>query len=102
MSNANLILLGSAIDRLAAVKALLATLSLEEKTLKLELVNSGLTSIDGALHHVAISHCDGKVTTDWKSIALHFTPSYQLVTAHTSQGEPFDTVRVSARVGASA
>jgi hypothetical protein len=44
-----------------------------------------------------VSHCAGRTTIDWQSIALHFKPSRQLVTAHTSTGEPYFVVKLSAK-----
>lgn len=93
-------MLGATVDRLAQVKAEIARLSVEEKALKNALIDSGLHAIDGALHRVAISYSDGRVTVDWRAIAEKLGPSRQLITAHTSTGAPFATVRVSARKGA--
>jgi len=36
---------------------------------------------------------------DWETIARRFDPSHQLITAHTSHGDPYHVVRVSARKG---
>ena len=38
--------------------------------------------------------------TDWKTVAEKFSPSVQLVTAHTKHGDEFYSVRVSARTAA--
>jgi hypothetical protein len=100
MKNENPALLTLAVDRLAAIKAQLAELTDEEKALKETLTASGLDAIDGTAHRVAISHCAGRVVTDWESVAAKFAPSRQLVAAHTSTGAPYAVVRVSARKGA--
>lgn len=88
---------GGVVDRLAQVKAQIAELQAEETTLKAELAATGEPVIEGMYHRASISSCDGKVVIDWRAIAEHFNPSRQLVTAHTSQGEAYVTVRVSAR-----
>ena len=53
----------------------------------------------GQLHRAAVSYCPGRDVIDWRAIAEHFAPSRQLITAHTSTGAAFYTVRVSARKG---
>jgi hypothetical protein len=100
MKNENPAILAAAVDRLALIKAQMAQLSAEEKQLKESLTASGLEAIDGTAHRVAISHCAGRVSIDWESIAAKFNPSRQLVAAHTSTGAPYTVVRVSARKGA--
>lgn len=92
-------ILSATVDRLAVIKADIARLREEEDTLKDALIESGLDSIDGTLHRVSISHCTGRELIDWKTIASKFEPSRQLIAAHTSTGEPFAVVRVSARKG---
>ena len=89
--------LAAAVDRLAAVKATIANLTQEETALKAQLVDSGYDIVESMLFRASISACDGRLTTDWKSIAAHFKPSRQLITAHTSQGAAYHMVRVSAR-----
>ena len=100
MKNENPVMLALAVDRLAALKAQIAELTLEEKALKETLTASGLEVVDGTAHRVAISHCAGRVSTDWESVAAKFNPSRQLIAAHTSTGAPYTVVRVSARKGA--
>ena len=97
MKNENSVLLSAAVDRLAAIKAQISQLKTEEDQIKQVLVDSGCAAIDGTTHRAAISHCAGRESIDWKTIAEKFNPSRQLITAHTSTGDPFSTVRVSAR-----
>lgn len=85
------------VDRLALVKSQIAQLQEQEKTLKEELIASGLPVIDGMLHRAAVSLTTGKEVIDWAAIAAKLEPSRQLVTAHTRVIEPFYTVRVSAK-----
>jgi hypothetical protein len=99
MKNENPVMLALAVDRLAALKAQIAELTLEEKALKETLTASGLETVDGTAHRVAISNCAGRVVTDWETVAAKFNPSRQLIAAHTSTGAPYTVVRVSARKG---
>lgn len=85
------------VDRLALVKAQIAQLKTEEDNLKDVLAESGQPFVEGTLHRVAITHNAARPSIDWRAVAEHFSPSRQLVVAHTSHGEPFVTVRVSAR-----
>ena len=89
--------LRNAVDQLALIKAQIAELKAQEDALKAVLINSGLSAVDSDLHRATVSECDGKEMVDWKSIALKFSPSRQLVTAHTSKGDPYFQVRVFAR-----
>jgi tRNA(Phe) wybutosine-synthesizing methylase Tyw3 len=100
MKNENPAILAAAVDRLALIKTQMAQLSAEEKALKESLSASGLDAIDGTAHRVAVSHCAGRVSIDWETIAAKFSPSRQLIAAHTSTGAPYTVVRVSARKGA--
>ena len=100
MKNETPAILAAAVDRLALIKAQMAQLSAEEKQLKESLSASGLDAIDGTAHRAAVSHCAGRVSIDWETIAAKFSPSRQLIAAHTSTGAPYTVVRVSARKGA--
>lgn len=98
MKNDNI--LGHIVDKLAQVKAQIADLKIDEQNLRQDLIESGESVIDGVYHRAAISESEGKVTVDWKAIAMHFNPSRQLIKAHSSQGDDYVTVRVSARKSA--
>jgi hypothetical protein len=89
--------LGEVVDRLGHLRAELADLEVLEKQFKQTLTDSGETKVVGQLYKAAVIYSAGRITTDWKSIAEHFTPSRQLVTAYTSQGASFTSVRISSR-----
>lgn len=93
----SLIALAGYVDRLAAVKAALSELKTEEELIKRILVTSEHTVIEGSLHRASISHCEGREIVDWRAVAEKLKPSRQLVQAHTSVGEPYDVVRLSAK-----
>jgi len=88
------VILAAVVDRMATIKAQIAALKDEENELRDALIDAGLPAIDGTLHRASVSHCAGRTTIDWQSIALHFKPSRQLMTAHTSTGEPYYTVKL--------
>jgi hypothetical protein len=90
-------LLGATVDRLADIKAQIAALKAEEDALKIDLTQSGATCIEGTQHRAAITYATTRTCIDWQSIARHLKPSRQLIKAHTTETEPFDTVRVSAK-----
>ena len=100
MKNDNLQNLAAIVDRLGILAAASADIDNEVKALKAELILAGLPAIEGELYRAAISHCAGRETVAWKAIAEHLRPSRQLITAHTENGAPYSTVRVSARKGA--
>lgn len=87
----------SIVDQLGQLKAQIAALRAQEEALKDLLADSGLAVADGHQFRAAISRIEARPSIDWRAIAEHFNPSRQLVTAHTSWGEPFVTVRISAR-----
>jgi hypothetical protein len=90
-------LLGATVDRLAEIKTQLAALQAEEATLKNDLIESGAECIEGTQHRAAICYNTTRTTTDWRAVAEHLKPSRQLIKAHTTTGQPFDIVRVSAK-----
>lgn len=85
------------VDQLGRLKAEIAVLQDEEKDLKSKLAASGYQAVDGKNYRASISWQDGRISIDWRAIAEHYNPSRQLVTAHTSKGDPFPVVKVSAR-----
>ena len=93
----NAAILDVIVDRMAEIKAQIAALNDEQNNLRDTLIDSGLSTIDGTLHRAAVSHCAGRTTIDWQSIALHFKPSRQLMTSHTHTGEPYYPVKLSAK-----
>ena len=91
--------LSAVVDELALIKAQAAELADKEKELKAILISAGVSPIEGDLHRATVSLVSGRTSIDWKSIAEHFNPSRQLVTAHTSKGNDYHMVRVTARKG---
>lgn len=91
--------LSAVVDELALLKAQVAELTDREKELKAVLISAGVSPIEGDLHRATVSLVSGRTSIDWRSIAEHFNPSRQLITAHTSKGADYHMVRVTARKG---
>lgn len=91
---------GAAVDRLAFIKAQIAALQTEETALKQALIQAaerlGRDTLLGTTHRATIAHTEGRITTDWRAVAERLNPSRQLITAHTTQGEPVTSVRLYA------
>lgn len=88
------------VDRLAFIKAQIAALQTEETALKQTLIKTaerlGRDTLLGTTHRATVAHTEGRITVDWKTIAERLNPSRQLITAHTTQGEPVTSVRLYA------
>lgn len=89
-------MLAATVDQLAEVKAHIATLQARETELKTILAEAGPDVIEGTTHRAAIS-ITARTAIDWRAIAEHLKPSRQLITAHTTEGNPFAVVRISAK-----
>jgi hypothetical protein len=100
MKNETTQTMSAIVDRLGTIKAASAALADEAEILKGELILAGVPAIDGGLFRATVSHCPGRETTDWKALALALGATDDMVTAYTTQGTPFTTVRLAARKGA--
>ena len=85
-----------AVDTLADIRAQIAELKAREDTFKAVLIAAGHPAIDGTAHRAAVIQ-ETRTSTDWQAIATKLNASRQLITAHTSTGEPFYKIRLSAR-----
>lgn len=98
--------LAAIVDRLGVLAASASAIDAEREALKAELILAGVESVDGQLFRAAVSHCPGRVVTDWKTIAttlgalLAADVWEQIVESETTTGTPYSVVRVSARKGA--
>jgi len=89
-------MLAATVDQLAEVKTHIATLQARETELKSILAAAGPDVIEGTQHRAAIS-ITARTAIDWQAIAQHLKPSRQLITAHTSTGNPYAVIRISAK-----
>lgn len=85
-----------AVDTLADIRAQIAELKAREDTFKAVLIAAGHAAVDGTAHRAAVIS-EQRTATDWQAIATKLNASRQLITAHTSTGEPFYKIRLSAR-----
>lgn len=89
-------MLRAAVDRLAIIKRDISELQDEEAALKRILAESGADVIEGSLHRATVS-ISARTLVDWQAVAQHFEPSRQLLTAHTTTGAPFASIRLTAK-----
>lgn len=85
-----------AVDTLANIRAQIAELKAREDTFKAVLIAAGHAAVDGTVHRAAVIQ-ETRTSTDWQAIAVKLNASRQLITAHTSTGEPFYKIKLSAR-----
>lgn len=84
-------------DRIGLLQSIIAQAKGEIETLRAELEDAGLKSIDGTLYRVTFASVEGATRIDWQTIAKKFNPSRQLVAAHTSVGKESVRMNVYAR-----
>jgi histidinol-phosphate/aromatic aminotransferase/cobyric acid decarboxylase-like protein len=85
------------VDELGQLHATMADMKRKADTLRAELEDAGLDSIEGQLYRVNFAQCAGRTLTDWKTIAERLKASRQLIAAHTTTGEPSTRMTVKAR-----
>jgi hypothetical protein len=74
------------------IKTLTESLNLLKKAIKAQ----GAGVYTGDIYKLNVFATPGRETTDWRTIAEQFNPSYQLITAHTTKGEPGLTIAAPA------
>lgn len=83
------------VDQLGALDAQIKALTTQAETLKADIKKQGPDRYAGAVYSALVFESEGRVTTDWRSIAEKFNPSRQLITAHTSTGEPIRSIKLA-------
>jgi hypothetical protein len=84
-------------DMLGILKARISEYELQAEAARAQIVALGEGAHEGLLFRASVSIAD-RDTVDWKAIAAKFSPSRQLVTAHTTT-KSVTTVRVASRNG---
>jgi hypothetical protein len=89
--------LAAKVDELGALRAVIADLTKHADTIRTELEDAGLATIDGQHYSASFAQVKGASRIDWQTIAQKFKPSRQLIAAHTTTGKPSTRLNVTAR-----
>lgn len=84
------------VDQLGAIRAQIANLRTQEKKIEEKLKEKGAGAYEGELFRATVSIAP-RETVSWKEVAMHFEPSVQLVTAHTTKSEVV-SIRLTAKL----
>lgn len=87
--------LSQAVDQLGALDSQIKALTKQAETLKAAIKAQGPERYNGSEFSALVFESEGRTVTDWRSIAEHFNPSRQLITAHTSTGEPVRSIKLA-------
>ena len=87
--------LAQAVDQLGAIDSQIKALTKQADILKAAIKAQGPERYNGAEFSALVFESEGRTVTDWKSIAEHFNPSRQLITAHTVTGEASKSIKVT-------
>lgn len=71
-------------DEIGSIRAEIKRLEAINKQLTDQLKDTGAGKHTGALYKSTVYAVPEKTTIDWKAVAMHFEPSRQLITAHSS------------------
>jgi hypothetical protein len=72
------------VDELGQLQDQAAALAAQIDTLKTDIKQLGAGRYLGSRWQSLVSDVAESKKTDWKAVAAHFTPSHQLITAHTT------------------
>jgi hypothetical protein len=84
-----------AVDQLGALDAQIKALTKQADTLKAQIKAQGPERYLGSEYSALVFESEGRTVTDWRAIAEKFSPSRQLITAHTSTGEAVRSIKLS-------
>lgn len=87
--------LAQAVDQLGALDAQIKALTKEADALKAAIKSQGPERYNGSQFSALVFESEGRTVTDWKAIAEKFEPSRQLITAHTTVGEPVRSIKLA-------
>ena len=87
--------LSSVIDELGSIRAEIKRLEAQDKALTAQIKSAGAGTYTGVIWEALAYPVKARVSIDWETIAKKFSPSHQLITAHTTTGEPSLSVKVS-------
>ena len=84
-----------AVDQLGAIDAQIKALTKQAETLKAAIKAQGPERYNGSEFSALVFESEGRTVTDWRAIAEKFEPSRQLITAHTTVGEPVRSIKLA-------
>ena len=87
--------LAQAVDQLGALDSQIKALTKQADTLKAAIKDQGPERYNGSQFSALVFESEGRTVTDWKAIAEKFEPSRQLITAHTTTGEPVRSIKLA-------
>lgn len=87
--------LAQAVDQLGAIDSQIKALTKQADILKAAIKSQGPERYNGSEFSALVFESEGRTVTDWKSIAEHFNPSRQLITAHTETGSPVRSIKLA-------
>lgn len=87
--------LSGMVDQLGALDAQIKALTKQADTLKAAIKAQGPERYNGSQFSALVFESEGRTVTDWKAIAEKFEPSRQLITAHTTIGEPVRSIKLA-------
>lgn len=87
--------LATMVDQLGAIDSQIKALTKQADTLKATIKLQGPDRYSGHVFSALVYESEGRTVTDWRSIAEHFNPSRQLITAHTTTGEASRSIKLA-------
>lgn len=87
--------LSGMVDQLGALDSQIKALTKQADTLKAAIKSQGPDRYNGSEFSALVFESEGRTTTDWRAIAEKFEPSRQLITAHTTTGEPVRSIKLA-------
>jgi hypothetical protein len=86
----------SIIDELGSIDREIARLKAQRDDMAAIVKLTGSGRYFGQYFEGLVFESKGRTVTNWKAVAEHFSPSRQLIVAHTSTGEPSLSLKVEA------
>lgn len=87
--------LSTIVDELGAIDSEIKRLTKQKEALAAQVKAEGVGRYSGAIYEGLVYASEGRVSVDWEAIAAKFNPSRQLIAAHTKQGAPIVSLKVS-------
>ena len=83
------------VDELGAIDSEIKRLTKQKEALAAQVKAEGVGRFAGAIYEGLVYASEGRVSTDWEAVAAKFNPSRQLIAAHTKQGAPIVSLKLS-------